>query len=117
MQKPIYKLIGYTEEEYQDQVFSIMMMWADTYSQDSTSRMQILLANRQINTWFLAEFKKLVQQFKDELAVNELVYKTNTKDRRHQFLLTVDKIHDIYPKALITRQKAQPIETKKFSNN
>lgn len=117
MQKPIYKIIGYTEKEYDHKMFQLMFLWAEIYSQGSLHKTQILLANAQINRWFLQEFAKLVKQFKQELKANEVHYKTTVKDRRHQFLLTVDKINDIYPSALITRVKVKQTQVKKATFN
>jgi hypothetical protein len=118
MKTPIHKLIGYTEEEYNDLVFKIMITWADLYGKSSFAKMQTLLANRQVNNWFHAEFRKLIALFRTDLAEAESSYKTTTKDRRRLFVVTATKIYDIYPKVLMTAVKVSEINTdKKFSNN
>jgi hypothetical protein len=114
MKKPIHKLIGYTEEEYNDLVLKIMLEWADLYGQGSFSKMQTLIANRQINNWFHAEFKNLLKIFRADLAAAERHYKTNTKDRRHLFVVTATKMYDVYPKVLMTAEK---VSEKQVSNN
>ena len=118
MKEPIHKLIGYTEDEYNDLVFKIMLAWADLYAKSSMSRMQTLLANRQVNNWFHSEFRKLIALFRTDLAEAESRYKTTTKDRRRLFVVTATKMYDIYPKALIKELKTSAISNnKKFSNN
>jgi hypothetical protein len=96
-----------------------MFNWADLYSDNSFARMQFLLANRQINNWFRAEFKKLIILFREDLAESELRYKTNMRNRRKLFVTTITKVYDIYPKVLMTEVKTSDIiiENKKFSNN
>jgi hypothetical protein len=120
MKTPIYKIIGHTEEDYNELVFKMMLTWANLYSGGSFANMQTLIANRKINNWFHAEFKKLIAQFRMDLEESESRYKTTCKDRCQLFMVTTTKILDVYPKVLmmqvtITDQKA--IETKKFSNN
>lgn len=118
--KPIHKIIGYTEKQYDQLVFSIMFNWADLYSKGSIKRMQILLANRQINNWFRLEFAKLIKQFRADLKPFENVPGITCKERCRLFTNTVTKMYEIYPKALMTEYKATEktrINTKNFSNN
>jgi hypothetical protein len=118
MKKPIHKLIGYTEDQYENLIFKMMLTWADLYSKGSLPKMQTLMANRQINNWFHVEFRKLIALFRTDLAGAESSYKTTSKDRCHLFVVTATKIYDIYPKALMTAVKVSEINTdKKFSNN
>ena len=120
MKTPIYKIIGHTEEDYNELVFKMMLTWADLYSNGSFANMQTLIANRKINNWFHAEFKKLIAQFRIDLEESESRYKTTCKDRCQLFMVTTTKILDVYPKVLMTQiKKAAPeaLQTKKFSNN
>ena len=119
MKTPVHKLVGYTEDQLQKLIFETMFNWADLYSNNSFSRMQFLLANRQINNWFRVEFKKLIDLFRADLAASELLYKTNTKDRRKLFVTTISKVYDVYPRVLMTEVKAseENIKIKNFSNN
>lgn len=119
MKKPIHKLVGYTQPELDKLIFETMLSWADLYSTGSVAKMQILLANRQINKWFLVELKKLTALFRADLEESELHYKTTMKDRRKLFVVTITKIYEIYPKALMTEVKVTEniLESKKFSNN
>lgn len=119
MKKPIHKLVGYTEEELDKLTFEIMFNWADLYSDKSFSRMQFLLANRQINNWFRVELKKLITLFREDLAESELRYKTNMRDRRKLFVTTITKIYEIYPKVLMIEVKTSEkiIGNKNFSSN
>lgn len=119
MKQPIHKLIGHTEESLDKVIFETMFNWAGLYCDNSSRRMQILLANRKINNWFHAELKRLIILFRTDLAESELRYKTTTKDRLTLFVTTITKVYDIYPKALITQIKATEniIIDKNFSNN
>lgn len=118
--KKIHQIIGYTESQYDQLVFSIMFNWADLYSKESTKRMQMLLANRQINNWFRLEFAKLLKQFRDDLKPFDNRPGISCKERCQLFVNTVTKIYEIYPKALMTEYKTPEktrINTKHFSNN
>ena len=120
MNQPIYKLTGYTEKEYETFTYKLIFNWCDIYSQGSDTKMQMLIASRQINNWFHAEYKKLLKQFRTDLAEAELRYKTTTKDRRQLFTVTMTKIYGIYPKVLMQQTKSTITDSsinKKFSNN
>jgi hypothetical protein len=104
--KPIHKIIGYTEGQYDTLVFSIMFNWADIYSKESTKRMQMLLANRIINNWFRIEFAKLLKQFRADVQPFENAPGITSKERCRLFVETVTKIYEIYPAALMTEYKA-----------
>ncbi|MDN3621311.1 hypothetical protein QWY81_17725 [Polaribacter undariae] len=119
MKTPIHKLVGYTEQEYEDLIFKIMFKWADIHSQGSDSKMQFLFANRKVNNWFQAELKKLLALFREDVSAAENFYETNTKDRRRLLVFTLTKVFKVYPRVFIDQYKKTGviIGDKKFSNN
>jgi hypothetical protein len=116
----IHKLIGFTETQYTSLVFQMMLTWADLYSSGCPRKMQTLLANRQVNSWFQTEFRKLIQQFRAELKPFENEKNITCKERCKLFINTVTAINEIYPSALMTQHKAKaetPFKNQNFINN
>lgn len=118
--KPIHTLIGFTEAQYEDIILDTMLQWADIYGDGSPKKTQILLANRHINNWFRVEMRKLLKMYRTYLEPYENVPGITTQERRTLFLDVIEKIFDIYPKALMTQQKFTEVKAIKqpyFINN
>lgn len=97
-----------------------MFNWADIYSQSSAEKMQLLFANRQINNWFRAEMKKLIQQFRAEIKAFENEPRITSKERCKLFIKIATSIYNIYPEVLIKQVKCVSntiIQKKPFNNN
>ena len=118
--QPTHKIIGHTQERYNEIVFNLLFKWADLYSQGCNNKMQQIFANTQINNWFHTEYKKLLKQFKNDLKEAEKHYQTTARDRCKMYIETVTKIYDIYPSALLETIKTTKntiIKKETFNHN
>lgn len=115
MQTPIHTVIGYTEKQYENLTFELMFTWSELYSGGCFRKQQSLLANRQINQWFLKELTKLIKVFREDLEPFKNIKTVTCKERCHLYTTVVTRIYEIYPSALMTEVKS--IRTKKTESN
>jgi hypothetical protein len=117
MKKPIHKIIGKTEHEYQMLLLQIMLDWSGLYAQGNDKKTQVLLSNRQINNWFRCEAAKLVREFRRVLIPFENERNITCKERCRLFVEIITKIYEIYPSSLLSEHKNILNESKHFNKN
>ena len=99
----VIDFLQWSTQEYEDRLFLSMWNWCQHYGQ-YPSIVQQLLANSQVNKWFMAEYEKCELQF---LKITEVVpSKTETLEAHYKACTA--QIFAVYPKPLIdavTRNK------------
>lgn len=92
----VIDFLQWSTQEYEDRLFLSMWNWCQHYGQ-YPSIVQQLLANSQVNKWFMAEYEKCELQF---LRITEVVpSKTETLEAHYKACTA--QIFAVYPKPLI----------------
>ncbi|WP_329804435.1 hypothetical protein [Flavobacterium facile] len=99
--------LQWSSEEYEERLFLSILKWCQHYGA-YPSIIQQLLANAQINKWFLNEYNKAELQF---LKITEVV-PNNTEVLRGHYKACTAQVMAIYPAPLINSIK----RNREFSN-
>ena len=103
----VLDLLQWSTQEYEDRLFQTIYNWCQHYGK-YPSIIQQLLANSQINKWFLQEYHNFELQF---LKIADVVPNNTTALQNHYKSCTI-QIFQIYPSGLIEDIK----RNKDFSN-
>ena len=106
-QNQIQDYLQWSSEEYEDRLLLSIMKWCQHYGQ-YPSIVQQLLANAQVNQWFMREHHKCELQF---LKIVDVVPPKHNQLQAHYKACTA-QVMAIYPKALLEKIK----RNKDFSN-
>lgn len=106
-QNQIQDYLQWSSEEYEDRLLLSIMKWCQHYSQ-YPSVMQQLLANAQVNKWFMSEYHKCELQF---LKIVNVIPPQPDQLQAHYKACTA-RVMVIHPKALLEKIK----RNKDFSN-
>jgi hypothetical protein len=92
----IMDYLQWSSDEYDQRTFQTIWNWCQQYG-EYPSIIQQLLANSNVNKWFLTEYEKCELQF---LKVAEVI-PNNTEALRAHYKACTAQIMAIYPKPLI----------------
>lgn len=111
--KPIPELLNITKEHYEERlIMDKYVLWCDLHSFDDRDQ-QKLLANGAIFGWWLQEYRRLENEFREEAA--PYVGKANPKTMMQLYIETVIKIRDYFPRALFRDARKTDIVCDKSS--
>lgn len=97
--KTIPEILNITQRTYEERlIFDKYLLWCDLQSADDHD-CQKLLANAAVFAWWLQEYRRLENEFRQEAA--PYVETANPKTLLQLYIETVIKIRDYYPKPLI----------------
>lgn len=97
--KTIQEILDVTPKYYEERlVLDSYVLWCDLYSEDDRD-CQKLLANGPIFGWWLQEYRRLEDEFRQEVA--PYIGKADQKAISQLHLETVIKIRDFYPRSLM----------------
>lgn len=99
--------LQWSSEEYEDRLFLSIWKWCEKYG-IYLSIIQQLMANRQINNWFMTEYTKCELEF---LKIAEMM-PNKVKQLEGHYKYCTAQMQEIYPEPLITMIK----RNKEFSN-
>lgn len=92
----VLDLLQWSAQEYEERLFQTIYNWCQEYGK-YPSIIQQLLANAQINKWFLREYHKCELQF---LNIANVI-PNNTNALRNHYKSCTIQIFTIYPAALM----------------
>lgn len=97
--KPINEILNVSQRYYEERlIIDKYVLWCDLQSPDDRD-CQKLLANGPIFGWWLQEYRKLENEFRQEVA--PYIGKADPKAIAQLYLETVIKIRDFYPRSLM----------------
>ncbi|MDB0600724.1 hypothetical protein PL373_06105 [Tenacibaculum maritimum] len=97
----IIECTGMHPEEYKNVVLDTYVMCMNKISK-TTQHLQMLLVNRRINNWFLAQVEKVNQEFLNDLPPFLKLSKAAIKI---YYIQSIKRITQNYPKVLIDEVK------------
>ena len=104
----IMDYLQWSSDEYEDRVFLSIFNWCQQYG-GYPSVVQQLLANAQINRWFMMEYQKCEFQF---LKIVGIVPINHTEQLRGHYKACTSQVMAVFPKPLIDGIK----RNREFSN-
>lgn len=104
--------LQWSSEEYESRMYLAMFKWCEKHGK-FPSLIQQLLANSQINKWFLQQYSKYEQQF---IKIAELD-PNNLKRLEGHYKACTAEIQDVYPKPLLEQIKSNPIFSQTYLIN
>jgi hypothetical protein len=97
----VIDLLQWSTQEYEDRLFQTMYNWCQQYGK-YPSVIQRLLANSQVNRWFLNEYHKCELEF---LKIADVVPNKTTTLQNHYKSCTI-QVFQVFPSALIENIKS-----------
>lgn len=97
----VIDLLQWSTQEYEDRLFQTMYNWCQQYGK-YPSVIQRLLANSQVNRWFLNEYHKCELEF---LKIADVVPNKTTALQNHYKSCTI-QVFQVFPSALIENIKS-----------
>ncbi len=104
--------LQWSTAEYEARVFQSILNWCELHGKQA-SIIQQLLANAEINKWFLQEYAKCEEQF---LKINETL-PNNVNQMREHYKVCTSLIMGLYPVALMEEIKTNKQFTSAFFMN
>ncbi|MCI2229554.1 hypothetical protein MC378_10280 [Polaribacter sp. MSW13] len=95
--KTILKITNQTQEERNNLILESFLFWGGKHT-DHKQQYQIVITNRTLQKWFVANYEKLEQEFLDFVKRHP---NATTKDNERLYARIVGKIYDNYPSALL----------------
>lgn len=109
----VIDVLQWTSEEYEDRLFISIWKWCELYG-SYPSIIQQLLANSEINRWFMYEFSKCELQF---LKITEVTPNTNIKQLETLYKACTAEIQTKFNQPLISKIKRNRDFTNLFLTN
>lgn len=102
--KAIYKILGITQQQYEDIVLQLFIKWSQQQCVRCTD-WQKLIANSSINKWFLSELQHLENNFKDEIKGYINATHIDRAEFQNIYISCTKPILKLYPKPLIEQAR------------